>query len=100
MTGKFLQKPSLYASPMSSVIDEDRLYQEDVQAVQEWWKDSRWRYTKRPYIAEQIAAKRGNIEVDFPSNVLSKKLWRILEDRFEVCLHRIIVNPFANYLKA
>lgn len=63
---------------------EDRQYWDEVNAVKQWWKDSRWRYTKRPFTAEQIVAKRGNLKIDYPANVQSKKLWKILEERFEV----------------
>lgn len=69
---------------MSSVDHEDQLYQADVDAVKKWWKDSRWRYTTRPFTAEQIVVKRGNLRIEYPSNVQSKKLWGILEGRFKV----------------
>jgi isocitrate lyase len=65
---------------------EDLQYQAEVAAVKKWWSDSRWRYTKRPFTAEQIVAKRGTIKIEYPSNVQSKKLWNILEGRFKVCL--------------
>ena len=63
---------------------EDQIYQEDVKAVKQWWTDFRWRYTKRPFTAEQIVAKRGNLKVQYPSNTQSKKLWQIIEGRFMV----------------
>lgn len=69
---------------MSSIEHEDQLYQADVNAVKKWWTDSRWRYTKRPFTAEQIVAKRGNLKVEYPSNAMSKKLWNIVEGRFKV----------------
>lgn len=69
---------------MSLYEDEDRQYQAEVQAVQNWWTDSRWRYTKRPYTAEQIVAKRGNLKIEYPSNSQSKKLWGIVENNFQV----------------
>ena len=65
--------------------DEDQTYLNDVQAVKTWWNDSRWRYTKRPYNAESIVAKRGNLKIEYPSNAQSQKLWKILESNFEVC---------------
>jgi isocitrate lyase len=66
---------------------EEQEYWQDVKAVKEWWRDLRWRHTKRPFTAEQIVAKRGNLKIDYPSNVQSKKLWKILEDNFKVkCL--------------
>ena len=76
-----------FAKPVDafSVEDEeDRQYEEDVAAVKSWWADSRWRYTKRPYTAEDIVAKRGNLCIEYPSNVQAKKLWSIVEQRFNV----------------
>lgn len=71
---------------MGYLEDEDKKYLDDVQAVKAWWTDSRWRHTKRPFSAEQIVAKRGNLKIEYPSNVQSKKLWKILESNFEVCI--------------
>jgi isocitrate lyase len=70
---------------MSNYLDiEEQKYQDDVQAVKQWWTGSRWRYTKRPFTAEQIVAKRGNLKIQYPGNEQSKKLWGILEGRFKV----------------
>ena len=76
----------VYAVPvdMASLDQEEQIYQDDVKAVKQWWTDSRWRYTKRPFTAEQIVAKRGNLNIQYPSNAQSKKLWNILEGRFKV----------------
>lgn len=65
---------------------EDQKYLEDVNAVKQWWTDSRWRYTKRPFTAEQIVAKRGTLKIEYPSNVQAKKLWGLLEERFSVSI--------------
>jgi hypothetical protein len=65
---------------------EERQYQAEVAAVKKWWTDSRWRQTKRPFTAEQIVAKRGNLTIEYPSNAQSKKLWNIVEGRFKVCI--------------
>lgn len=73
-------------SLMATGDQEEQAYRADVAAVKEWWTDFRWRYTKRPYTAEQIVAKRGNMKIEYPSNVQSKKLWSILEKRFQVRL--------------
>ncbi|KAK1138285.1 isocitrate lyase 1 [Aspergillus melleus] len=86
--------------------DEDQAYLNDVQAVKTWWNDSRWRYTKRPYTAESIVAKRGNLKIDYPSNALSKKLWKTLESNFENkaasftygCLEPTMITQMAKYL--
>ena len=70
---------------MASYLDaEEQRYQDDVEAVKQWWTDSRWRYTRRPFSAEQIVAKRGNLKITYPSNDMSKKLWKTVEKRFEV----------------
>ena len=71
---------------MSYIEEEDQRYWDEVAAVKNWWKDSRWRYTKRPFTAEQIVAKRGNLKIEYPSNVQAKKLWGILERNFKVGL--------------
>lgn len=63
---------------------EDEIFAREVAEVKKWWSDPRWRYTKRPFTAEQIVSKRGYLKVDYPSNAQSKKLWKILEGRFQV----------------
>lgn len=63
---------------------EDKLFAQEVEQVKKWWSDSRWRYTKRPFTAEQIVSKRGHLKIEYPSNAQSKKLWKILEGRFQV----------------
>ncbi|KAJ5476588.1 hypothetical protein N7475_002317 [Penicillium sp. IBT 31633x] len=86
--------------------DEDRQFAAEVQAVQNWWKDSRWRYTKRPFTAEQIVAKRGNLKIDYPSNVQAKKLWKIVESNFQNkqasftygCLEPTMITQMCQYL--
>ncbi len=65
---------------------EDEIFAKEVEQIKQWWSDPRWRYTKRPFTAEQIASKRGNLKVEYASNAQSKKLWKILEGRFQVRL--------------
>ncbi|KAL7623410.1 isocitrate lyase 1 [Parahypoxylon ruwenzoriense] len=85
---------------------EDELFAQEVEAVKKWWSDSRWRYTKRPFTAEQIVSKRGHLKIDYPSNAQSKKLWNILEGRFKNrdasytygCLEPTMVTQMAKYL--
>jgi isocitrate lyase len=72
------------AAPPADLQKEDETFAAEVQAVKQWWSDSRWRQTKRPFTAEQIVAKRGTIAIDYPSNKQAKKLWNILEQRFKV----------------
>ncbi|KAF5596934.1 Isocitrate lyase [Fusarium subglutinans] len=94
------------ANPSVSPDIEDELFQKEVEAVKAWWSDSRWRHTKRPFTAEQIVSKRGYLPVDYASNAQAKKLWKILEHRFETrdasytygCLEPTMVTQMAKYL--
>ncbi|KAK2768652.1 isocitrate lyase 1 [Arachnomyces sp. PD_36] len=91
---------------MASFEQEDAKFQNDVNAVKQWWNDSRWRHTKRPFTAEQIVAKRGNLKIEYPSNVQSKKLWGIVEENFQNkaasftygCLEPTMLTQMAKYL--
>ncbi|KPM43066.1 Isocitrate lyase [Neonectria ditissima] len=86
-------------------VEED-LFQKEVEQVNAWWSDSRWRHTKRPFTAEQIVSKRGYLPVNYASNAQAKKLWKILEHRFESrdasytygCLEPTMVTQMAKYL--
>lgn len=64
--------------------DEESAFAAEVKATEEWWSAPRWSTTKRPYSAEQICSKRGNLQIQYASNAMSKKLWHILEQRWGV----------------
>ncbi|KAJ9624954.1 isocitrate lyase 1 [Taxawa tesnikishii (nom. ined.)] len=91
---------------MSSADTEEQQFQDEVKQIQQWWSDSRWRYTKRPFTAEQIATKRGNLKIEHPSNVLAKKLWKTVEQRFQNkeasftfgCLDPVMITQMAKHL--
>ncbi|KAF1809782.1 isocitrate lyase [Eremomyces bilateralis CBS 781.70] len=91
---------------MASIQAEEQQYQAEVAAVKQWWTDSRWRHTKRPFTAEQIVAKRGNLRIQYPGNEQSKKLWKIVESRWQTkeasftygCLDPVMVTQMAKYL--
>jgi hypothetical protein len=70
---------------MANIDAEEAQFQQEISEVKKWWTDSRWRFTKRPFTAEQIVAKRGNLRISYPGNAQSKKLWNIMEGRFKVC---------------
>ncbi|KAI0144159.1 isocitrate lyase [Hypoxylon sp. NC0597] len=85
---------------------EDDVFLKEVEEVKKWWSDPRWRYTRRPFTAEQIVSKRGHLKIEYPSNAQSKKLWKILENRFQNrdasytygCLEPTMVTQMAKYL--
>lgn len=78
--------PSSIAN-MGAADAEEQYFKEEVAQLKEWWTDSRWRFTRRPYTAEQIASKRGTLPIQYPSNAMAKKLWKTVEQRWVVsCL--------------
>jgi len=91
---------------MGSSDQEEQQYLQEVEAVKKWWTDSRWRYTKRPFTAEQIVQKRGTINIQYPSNAQAKKLWKLVEDRFATktasatygCLEPTMLTQMNKYL--
>ncbi|KAF8852729.1 isocitrate lyase [Acephala macrosclerotiorum] len=67
------------------------------------WNNPRWSKTQRPYTAEQICSKRGNLQIKYASNDMSKKLWNILEKNNEAsvtfgCMDPVQVTQMAKYL--
>ncbi|OQN96719.1 Isocitrate lyase [Cryoendolithus antarcticus] len=91
---------------MGAADAEEQKFQDEVKQLKEWWTDSRWRFTRRAYTAEQIATKRGNLNIQYPSNAMSKKLWQTVEQRFSSkeasftygCLDPVMVTQMAKYL--
>ncbi|RPA80397.1 isocitrate lyase [Ascobolus immersus RN42] len=86
---------------------EEAQYLKEVEEVKQWWSQPRWKATKRPFTAEAIVQKRGNLKIDYPSNVQSKKVWDILEKKFANkeasftygCLDPVMVSQMAKYLE-
>ncbi|OAA77862.1 isocitrate lyase [Akanthomyces lecanii RCEF 1005] len=93
-------------NPAVNPDTEDDLFAQEVAQVKSWWKDSRWKHTTRPFTAEQIVSKRGHLKIEYPSNAQSKKLWQIMENRFETkdasftygCLEPTMLTQMAKYL--
>ncbi|KAF9376137.1 isocitrate lyase 1 [Podila verticillata] len=59
---------------------EEARFQEEVAKVKAWWATERFSLITRPYSAESIVSKRGNIETEYASNVQAKKLWKLLKN--------------------
>lgn len=84
---------------MANIEAEDQQYQQEVEEVKKWWSDSRWRYTRRPFTAEQIVQKRGTLKLQYPSNALAKKLWSTVEGRFKVSRSNTCCMAVANCIE-
>ncbi|KAK9457298.1 isocitrate lyase [Dipodascopsis uninucleata] len=62
------------------ISQEEKAYEADVAAIKKWWSEPRWKKTRRVYTPEMVAQKRGSLKVDYPSNTMSKKLFKLLEE--------------------
>jgi isocitrate lyase len=60
---------------------EDALYDAQVKAVEEWWATPRYAGVKRPYSAEDVVKRRGTLQQIYPSSVMARKLFELLEKR-------------------
>lgn len=63
-----------------NVDEEDAFFKQQVAELNQWWSQPRWRKTKRIYKAEDIAAKRGTLKIDYPSLNQAKKMFALLEE--------------------
>lgn len=60
---------------------EDALYEQQVRDVQEWWNSPRYEGIKRPYSAEDVVSKRGSLQQTYPSSIMARKLFNLLNER-------------------
>ncbi|KAJ5579453.1 uncharacterized protein N7459_005438 [Penicillium hispanicum] len=60
---------------------EDELYYQQVRDVQAWWDSSRYDGIKRPYSAEDVVSKRGALQQTYPSSLMARKLFNLLNER-------------------
>ncbi|KAK0257699.1 mitochondrial 2-methylisocitrate lyase [Friedmanniomyces endolithicus] len=60
---------------------EDAIYADQVKQVNEWWSSPRYAGIKRPYSAEDVVSKRGTLQQVYPSSLMARKLFDLLETR-------------------
>jgi isocitrate lyase len=60
---------------------EDDIFNAQVQHVKEWWASPRYEGIKRPYSAETVVSKRGALQQVYPSSLMARKLFNLLEER-------------------
>lgn len=60
---------------------EDALFDEQVKAVNDWWASPRYKGIKRPYSAEDVVSKRGALQQSYPSSLMARKLFNLLEEK-------------------
>ncbi len=60
---------------------EDALFDRQVQDVKAWWASPRYEGIKRPYSAEDVVGKRGSLQQTYPSSIMARKLFNLLNER-------------------
>lgn len=60
---------------------EDALYDQQIKDVEAWWATPRYANIKRPYTAADIVSKRGSLQQSYPSSVMARKLWNLIQER-------------------
>lgn len=60
---------------------EDAIFDEQVAQVKNWWASPRYKGIKRPYSAEAVVSKRGTLQQTYPSSLMARKLFNLLEEK-------------------
>ena len=60
---------------------EDTLFSQQVKDVEAWWGSERYKGIKRPYTAEDVVRKRGTLQQSYPSSLMARKLFNLLNER-------------------
>ncbi|WWD06045.1 isocitrate lyase [Kwoniella europaea PYCC6329] len=61
------------------MASEQAIFDAEVKALEEFQKQPRFARVHRPFTAADVVSKRGTLPISYPSDVLAKKLWKILE---------------------
>ena len=60
---------------------EDALFEQQIQDVKSWWSSPRFEGIKRPYSAADVVSKRGSLQQAYPSSLMARKLFNLLNER-------------------
>ncbi|OJJ43052.1 hypothetical protein ASPZODRAFT_1207874 [Penicilliopsis zonata CBS 506.65] len=60
---------------------EDALYEQQIKDVEAWWSSPRFEGIRRPYSAADIVSKRGSLQQTYPSSLMARKLFNLLNER-------------------
>ncbi|KAJ5952949.1 Isocitrate lyase/phosphorylmutase [Penicillium vulpinum] len=60
---------------------EDALYDQQIRDVESWWNSPRYEGIKRPYTAADVVSKRGSLQQTYPSSLMARKLFNLLNER-------------------
>ena len=64
---------------------------------EDWWASPRYKGIKRPYSAEDVVSKRGALQQSYPSSLMARKLFNLLEERAAKGepVHTSAFNPYT-----
>jgi len=90
----------------STSASEDATFAERVKAMSEWMSSERFKYTKRPYKAEDVVKLQGTVPMHFTGARQSEKLYKMMREHQKngTCSHTfgaldtIQVTQMAKYL--
>lgn len=60
---------------------EDALFEQQVRDVEAWWSSPRYEGIKRSYTAADVVSKRGSLQQTYPSSLMARKLFNLLNER-------------------
>ncbi|KAF2160462.1 hypothetical protein M409DRAFT_29083 [Zasmidium cellare ATCC 36951] len=60
---------------------EQEIFDQQIQQVKDWWASPRYKGIKRPYSPEDVVSKRGSLQQVYPSSLMARKLFNLLEER-------------------
>lgn len=60
---------------------EDDLFDQQVQDVKSWWSSPRFEGIRRYYSPEDVVSKRGSMLQIYPSSIMARKLFNLLNER-------------------
>lgn len=60
---------------------ENELFEKQVKEVEAWWKTPRYEGIRRPYSAADVVSKRGSLLQTYPSSIMARKLFNLLNER-------------------
>ncbi|CAN0131923.1 unnamed protein product [Pylaiella littoralis] len=61
-----------------------KTFSRDVEATKRWWGSPRFRFTSRPFSAEDVVSLRGTLPETYASDIQARKLWELLEKKHAV----------------
>jgi len=67
---------------MEAARAEEAQFKTEVEETRKWMSSERFKYTVRPYTAEQVVAQRSPITLEAPSNPIALKFYDMCRDYF------------------